>query len=71
MGRRIADGHDVRRYASQGQHKTILLSLKSAELQFVSGLTGIQPAILVDDLFALLDEKRILEFLKILRGYGG
>jgi DNA replication and repair protein RecF len=65
------DGHDVRRYASQGQHKTILLSLKSAELQFVSGLTGIQPAILVDDLFALLDEKRILEFLKILRGYGG
>ncbi len=64
------DDHDVRQYASQGQHKTIIMSLKSAEHEFISEIKGFQPAILLDDLFALLDKERILEFLKIIRGYG-
>ena len=50
------DDHDVRQYVPQGQHKTILLSLKSVEHEFISGLKGFQPAILLDDLFALLDK---------------
>ncbi|MFC1557350.1 DNA replication/repair protein RecF [candidate division KSB1 bacterium] len=64
------DGHDARKYGSQGQHKTILLALKAAELQFISEKRGIQPVILLDDLFALLDSKRIMAFLKVLKRYG-
>lgn len=63
-------GHDARKYASQGQHKTILLALKSAELKYISEHKDMQPVILLDDLFALLDRVRTLKFLSILRDYG-
>ncbi|MFC1555338.1 DNA replication/repair protein RecF, partial [candidate division KSB1 bacterium] len=61
---------NAKKYGSQGQHKTILLALKSAELRFISEKKGMDPVILLDDLFALLDKKRILSFLRILKNYG-
>jgi len=63
------NGYNARKFASQGQHKTILLALKSAELKYISEHKDIQPVILLDDLFALLDRTRILAFLNILRSY--
>lgn len=65
----ILNGHDARKFSSQGQHKTILLALKSAELKYLSETMNIQPVILLDDLFALLDDERIMAFLNILHGY--
>ncbi|MFC1563892.1 DNA replication/repair protein RecF [candidate division KSB1 bacterium] len=64
------NGYDARKYGSQGQHKSILLALKSAELSFLNETKGIKPVILLDDLFAMLDEKRIMAFLGILAEYG-
>jgi len=66
----LLNGHDARKFGSHGQHKTILLALKSAELQYISLMKNVQPVILLDDLFALLDTKRIMAFLSILRQYG-
>jgi DNA replication and repair protein RecF len=65
----ILNGHNARKFSSQGQHKTILLALKSAELKYLSETMNIQPVILLDDLFALLDNERIMAFLNILHSY--
>lgn len=64
------DGHDARKFGSQGQHKTILLALKAAEVRYIHEKKETQPAILLDDLFAMLDRNRIMSFLKILTGFG-
>ena len=63
------DGHDARKYGSQGQQKTILLALKAAEAHYIAELAGMQPIVLLDDLFALLDRTRIDAFLRILQEF--
>ncbi len=63
------NGHDARKFGSQGQHKTILLALKAAELQYIAEKKHVKPVILLDDLFALLDKKRLMAFLNILKEY--
>lgn len=61
------NGRDARKFASQGQHKTILLSLKAAEIRYITEKKGTAPVILLDDFFALLDERRIMLFIGILK----
>ncbi len=61
------DGRDARKYGSQGQHKSILMALKSAEIIYLKEEKGVDPVILLDDLFAMLDQKRIMAFLGILK----
>ncbi len=50
----------AREQASQGQHKSMLIALKFAELEFLHSITNEIPVVLLDDLFAELDENRIL-----------
>jgi DNA replication and repair protein RecF len=45
-------------YASQGQQRTVILSLKLAELDFVRNVTGENPVLLLDDVLAELDQTR-------------
>jgi DNA replication and repair protein RecF len=45
-------------YASQGQQRTIILSLKLAELDFIRTITGENPVLLLDDVLAELDQAR-------------
>ena len=47
-------------YASQGQQRTIILSLKLAELELMKDLTGDYPILLLDDVLSELDSKRQL-----------
>ncbi|MCK7521088.1 MAG: DNA replication/repair protein RecF [Ignavibacteriales bacterium] len=49
---------DSKSYASQGQQRTIVLSLKLAELDFISEVTGETPLLLLDDVLAELDNAR-------------
>lgn len=54
--------------ASQGQHKTLLISLKFAEFRFLKNIKNETPVILLDDIFSELDYERaenILELLKL------
>jgi len=45
-------------YASQGQQRTVILSLKLAELDFIRNITGENPVLLLDDVLAELDQTR-------------
>lgn len=46
------------KYASQGQQRTIVLSLKLAELDIITQKTGDSPVLLLDDVLAELDDLR-------------
>lgn len=49
---------DVRSFGSQGQQRTVALSLKLAEIKLVNQLIGDKPILLLDDVMSELDEKR-------------
>lgn len=52
------EGRDLRTFGSQGEKKTLALSLKLAEMNVVKLLTGEKVIVVLDDLFSELDEKR-------------
>ncbi len=45
-------------FASQGQQRTVVLSLKLAELELIYQLTGEYPILLLDDVLSELDDQR-------------
>lgn len=60
------EGNDVRYFASQGQQRTVALSLKLAELEIFRKATGEMPILLLDDVFSELDADRQTRLLKAL-----
>lgn len=52
------NGHDLKYYGSQGQHRTAVLSVKLAELEFFKAETGEYPVLLLDDVMSELDQAR-------------
>lgn len=57
---------DVRIYGSQGQQRTVALSIKLAELDLFADLTGEKPILLLDDVLSELDSSRQERLLKII-----
>ena len=53
-----ADGIDVRKFGSQGQHRTAALSLKLSEIKIIEEETGEKPILLLDDVLSELDNDR-------------
>ena len=52
------NGHDSKIFASQGQQRTIVLSLKIAELSVFANELGENPILVLDDVFSELDSSR-------------
>jgi DNA replication and repair protein RecF len=52
------NGGLAREYASQGQHKSLLISLKFAEFEFLRAKKNETPVVLLDDIFSELDNSR-------------
>ena len=52
------NGVDLRKYASQGQHKTFLIALKMAEFCYLKEKREETPILLLDDVLSELDEDR-------------
>ena len=52
------NGMDARMYASQGQQRTIVLSIKLSEVEIIRLDKGSYPILLLDDVFSELDEER-------------
>ena len=52
------------KFASQGQQRTIVLALKLSELDIITGKTGDEPILLLDDVLAELDDIRQNYLLK-------
>jgi DNA replication and repair protein RecF len=65
--------HEVgaRHHGSQGQHRTIVLALKTAELDLLSERTGRVPILLLDDVSSELDRSRNRRFFDMLSQVGG
>ncbi len=54
----ILKGKSARTFASQGQQRSAVLSLKLAEAQMARHITGEHPVLLLDDVLSELDENR-------------
>jgi DNA replication and repair protein RecF len=52
------DGRDARAFASQGQQRTAVVSIKLAEASVVAEMTGERPVLLLDDVLSELDAGR-------------
>ncbi len=61
----LLNGLEARRFASSGQQRTLILSLKLAELDLVEQMSGLPPILLLDDVLAELDAKRQLLLLEV------
>ena len=55
--------NQVNVYGSQGQHRTVILSLKLSELEIICDEVGEYPILLLDDFMSELDQKRRNNFL--------
>ena len=58
------DDNLAKRFASQGQQRTVALALKLAELQLAEQKRGEAPVLLLDDVLSELDEKRRRQLLQ-------
>jgi len=54
----LVNGQDCRLFGSQGQQRTVALSLKLAERQLIEELVGEPPLLLLDDVLSDLDDAR-------------
>ncbi|MBR5836817.1 MAG: DNA replication/repair protein RecF [Bacteroidales bacterium] len=59
------NGHPIRRYGSQGQQKSFLVSLKFAQYEIMKKNYGFAPILLLDDVFDKLDMGRIANLLQM------
>ena len=54
----VLDGQDARSFASQGQQRTAVVSLKLAEAALIEARSGERPVLLLDDVLSELDSDR-------------
>ena len=64
------NGLDVKRFASQGQHRTLLVALKIAEYSYMRERHNETPMFLLDDVFSELDMGRVHRMLAFAGGLG-
>lgn len=60
------NGYPAKQFASQGQLKSLVLSLKLAQYEILRREKKIQPLLLLDDIFDKLDKTRVSQLLKLL-----
>ncbi|WP_251214006.1 DNA replication/repair protein RecF [Alistipes muris] len=58
-------GYPLRKYGSQGQQKSFLITLKLAQYAVVAEACGEKPILLLDDLFDKLDAGRVEQLIRL------
>lgn len=66
----INPDREAKYYASQGQHKTLLVSMKLAEFRYLKAATSETPILLLDDVFSELDKDRARQLLDLAENGG-
>jgi DNA replication and repair protein RecF len=61
----MLDGNPLKRFGSQGQQKTFVISLKFAQFDYIKNKLGVAPILLLDDIFDKLDKKRVREITEL------
>ena len=59
------NGHDIKKFGSQGQLKSTIIAIKLAQIEWVKSQTGIIPILLLDDIFDKLDKERVFTFVQL------
>lgn len=57
------NGHPIKKFGSQGQKKSFLISLKLAQFFIFNAIKGTKPILLLDDIFDKLDDQRIFHLM--------
>lgn len=63
----LLDERAAGQFASEGQKRSVAIALKMAQAEYLSGLQGAPPVLLIDDIMGELDVKRRTGFLPLLR----
>lgn len=59
------EGYPIKKFGSQGQQKSFLVALKLAQFDFIKAQSGVNPILLLDDIFDKLDENRVAQIIKL------
>lgn len=62
------DGKNAKNFASQGQQRSIVLALKFSEVKLIREVLGINPIVLLDDVFSELDKVRRRMLMNYIEG---
>jgi DNA replication and repair protein RecF len=61
------DNRIAKESASQGQHKTLLISIKLSEFNFLKNIRNETPILMLDDIYSELDSERSIEISSIIK----
>ena len=64
----LLNDRSVAQFGSEGQKRTLAIALKMAQAEYLSGIHGSPPILLIDDVLGELDAKRRSGFLPLLAG---
>ncbi|WP_452599846.1 DNA replication/repair protein RecF [Pontimicrobium sp. MEBiC01747] len=59
------EDYPIKKFGSQGQQKSFLVALKLAQFDFIKQQSGVNPILLLDDIFDKLDEQRVSQIIKL------
>jgi DNA replication and repair protein RecF len=62
----LLNGKSAAQFGSEGQKRTLAIALKMAQAEFLAGLQGSPPILLIDDVMGELDVNRRSGFLPLL-----
>lgn len=65
----LVDGRDIRQFGSEGEQRTAVLSLRCAEAGTIEERVGKAPIMLLDDVFAELDDARSAALISLITGF--
>ena len=60
------NGYALKKFGSQGQQKSFIISLKLAQYHYLKNRTTVKPLLLLDDIFEKLDEQRLNTLLQMI-----
>ena len=59
------EAYPIKKFGSQGQQKSFLVALKLAQFDFIKVHSGVNPILLLDDIFDKLDGNRVAQLIKL------
>jgi DNA replication and repair protein RecF len=65
----ICGGRDIRVFGSEGEQRTSVLALRCAEVALIKAKLGHHPIVLLDDVFAELDQARSCALTALISGF--
>lgn len=58
-------GHPIKKFGSQGQQKSFIIALRLAQYEWLKQHLGVNPVLLLDDIFDKLDQHRVKKLLQL------